>query len=306
MFDLVTVGHFSIDFILLPGEAKPKMRLGGPPTYTSISAKKVGAVVSVVSNVGRDFPEKYLRWLRRQGVDLSRLRINDMSKTTSFLIVYHADNSRDMFLKNRAQPIHAEDIEGLEAKALHISPIANEVSTTLIEEAANLAPTISLDPQGLLRRFDNSGKVFLERIDDISFLKRVEILKASVDELKALTGLDNIFKSLRKVMDLGVRVAIATIGGGGAYISFGNRVFYVPAAQPKRIIDPTGAGDSFIGGFLAEYVRGSDILWCASVGSSAASFAVEEVGPKGFKGRKKIYERAERVYEMVAETTIQI
>lgn len=303
MFDLVTVGHFSIDFILLPGEAKPKMRLGGPPTYTSLSAKKIGAEVSVVSNVGGDFPEKYLRWLRRQGVDLSRLRINKTSKTTSFLIVYYADSSRDMFLKNRAPPICVEDIEGLKAKALHISPIANEVSTTLIEEASNLAPTISLDPQGLLRRFDNNGKVLLQIIGDLSFLKHVEILKASVDELKTLTGLDNIFKSLRKAMDFGVKVAIATIGGGGAYISLGDRVFYVPAAQPKKIVDPTGAGDSFIGGFLAEYVRGADILWCASVGSSVASFAVEEVGPKGFKGRKRIYERAERVYEMVAEVT---
>ncbi|MEM2273362.1 MAG: carbohydrate kinase family protein [Candidatus Bathyarchaeia archaeon] len=299
MFDLVTIGHFSIDFILPLGGIKPKRRLGGSPTYTSISAKKIGALVSVVSKVGWDFPETYLRWLMRKGVDLSHLRIDKTSKTTSFLIKYGADEERDMFLKSRAPPISAEDVEGLETKVAHISPIANEVSITLIEEVAKMTSIVSLDPQGLLRQFDRDGKVFLHGISDLSFLKHVNVLKASEGELKSLTGLSDVLRSLEKIRGLGVEVAIATAGLRGAFIYFNNGVFYIPAAQPKKFVDPTGAGDSFIGGFLAEYVRGEDILWCASIGSSVASYVVEEVGPKGFKGKRKVYERAEWVYERI-------
>ncbi|MEM1586930.1 MAG: PfkB family carbohydrate kinase [Candidatus Bathyarchaeia archaeon] len=305
MFDLITIGHFSIDFILLPGETKPRRRPGGPPTYTSISARKIGATVSVVSKVGRDFPEAYLKWLRRQGVDLSHLRIDESSKTTSFLIRYYLDKEREMILRSRAPPIYAEDIKELEARAIHISPIANEVPITLIKKAANITLTLSLDPQGLLRRFNSEGKVSLHGIDDLSFLKYIEVFKASEMELKTLTGSRDTLKALRMVRGLGVKVAIATIGGGGAFISFNDRIFYIPAAQSKKFVDPTGAGDSFIGGFLAEYIKGEDVLWCASVGSSAASYVVEGVGPKGFKGRKKIYERSRKVYEGIIEATAQ-
>ncbi|MEM1515220.1 MAG: carbohydrate kinase family protein [Candidatus Bathyarchaeia archaeon] len=303
MFDLVTIGHFSIDFIIPLSGGKPRRRLGGPPAYTSISAIKLGAIVSVVSRSGGDFPETYLKLLMRNGVDLSRLRIDEASKTTSFLIRYRADGERDMFLKSRAQLISTEDIEGLEAKVVHISPIANEVPITLIKEVAEMVPTVSLDPQGLLRQFDDEGRVILRGIDDLNFLKHINIFKASESEIKALTGLGDVLRALEKINRVfGVEVAMATISRDGTLVSFNKGVFYIPAAQPKRLIDPTGAGDSFMGGFLAEYIRGKeDILWCASVGSSAASYVIEEIGPKGFKGGKKVYERARLVYEKIVK-----
>lgn len=306
MFDLVTIGHFSIDFIILPGESKPRRRLGGPPTYTSIPAKGLGASVSVVSRVGGDFPERYLGWLVRRGVDLSRLKVDGKSRTTSFLIKYREDGERDMILRGRAPPLSEEDIEGLEARAVHLSPIANEVPVTLIERAAETAPIVSLDPQGMLRQFDEEGRVFLCGINDLNFLKYVDILKASESELKALTGLSNVLRALEKVRSLGVNVAIATFGTGGALVSFGSAVYHVPAAQQNRIIDPTGAGDSFIGGFLAEYIRGEDLLWCVSVGSSVSSYVIEEVGPGGFRGRRRVYERARWVYERIVRVTVNI
>lgn len=304
MFDIVTIGHFSIDFILTAGAKRPRKRLGGPPTYTSISARKLDASVSVVSRVGGDFPDTYIRRLMREGVDLSRLKIDGGSRTTSFLIKYRADGERDMFLLSRAQPIALEDLRGIEAKAMHISPIANEITLTLIREVAESVPLVSLDPQGLLRGFSDDGRVFLHGIDDLSFLRYVSVLKASKEELRAMTGIDDAIRALRKVMELGVGVAIVTVGVSGAFVSTQDGVFYIPAAQPRRFVDPTGAGDSFMGGFLAEYLRGGDVLWCASVGSSAASYVVEEVGSEGFKGRRKVYERARWVYEKIVKVSM--
>lgn len=305
MFDLVTIGHFSIDLILPLGARKPRRRLGGPPTYTSVSARRLGVTVSVVSRVGRDFPEAYLRWLVKEGVDLSCLKIDETYGTTSFLIKYRVGGERDMFLRSRAPPISAEDMAGLEARAVHISPIANEVSITIVEKIANMAPVVTLDPQGLLRGFDSDGRVFLRGISDLTFLRHVDVLKASEGELKAMTGLSDVVKALEKIRGFGVKAAIATVGVSGAFISLNKGIFYIPAAPPRRFIDPTGAGDSFMGSFLTEYIRGEDALWCAALGSSAASYVVEEIGPKGFKGRRRVYERARWVYERIVKVAGQ-
>lgn len=279
--------------------------LGGPPTYTSMSARKLGASVSVVSRVGRDFPEAYVRRLMREGIDLSRLKVDRDCGTTSFLIKYRLNGERDLFLRSRSAPISVEDIAGLETRAAHISPIAREVPISLIGEVARLSPLVSLDPQGLLRDFDNDGRIFLRGIEDLAFLRNVDVLKASEGELRAMTGISDILRALEKVRSLGVKVAIATVGIVGAFAFLDNGVFYIPAATPKKFVDPTGAGDSFMGGFLAEYIRGEDLLWCAAVGSSAASYAVEDVGPGGLRGRKKVYERARWVYERIVKIASQ-
>jgi len=298
MFDMVVVGHFAIDLIIPLNGTKPRRRLGGPPTYVSLSAIKLDSSVSVISKVGGDFPEKYIFWLRRKGVDLSGLKIDETSKTTSFLIRYYPNGGREMILKSRAPSIFIEDLlSSPEAKAIHISPIANEVSTDLIREACSIAPIVALDPQGLLRCFNNDGRMRLHKIGSLDFLMNVEVLKSSEREIKVLTGRDNVLEALRKVRDYGVDVAIATMGERGAIISYNNKIFSVPAAKPKAVLDPTGAGDAFIGAFLAEYIRGENPLWCACMGTAASSFLIEKIGPKGFGNRKEVYKRAMEVYD---------
>lgn len=298
MFDIVTVGHFAIDFIIPLGETKPRKRIGGPPTYVSLSAKKLGSLVSVISKVGGDFPSKYIMWLRKQGIDLSGLKICESSKTTSFLIIYHPDGEREMFLKGRAPPILIEDLSPLlKAKVFHISPIVGEVSADLMRMVRNLTPIVSLDPQGLLRHFNEKGKVSLHGVNNIDFLKYVEVFKSSEVEIKVLTGKENTVEAIRKIRGYGVEIAIATMGWRGVLISFNNKIFSVPAAKSRAIIDPTGAGDAFIGAFLSEYIRGENPLWCACVGTAASSFLIEKVGPKGFRGKKDVYRRASEVYE---------
>ncbi|MBS7639684.1 MAG: PfkB family carbohydrate kinase [Candidatus Bathyarchaeia archaeon] len=298
MFDIVTIGHFAIDFIKPLVGTRLRKRVGGPPTYVSLSAKKLGSSVSVISKVGGDFPAKYIEWLRRMGVDLSGLKVCEDSKTTSFLLRYRPDGERDLILKGRAPPISIEDLSPqLKTRAIHISPIANEIAIDVIREAGNIAPIISLDPQGLLRRFDSDGRVSLHKMGELDFLRQVKIFKSSEREIKILTGREDTAEALRKIRGYGVEIAIATMGWKGSFISFNNKIFHVPAAKPRAIVDLTGAGDTFIGAFLAEYIKGKEPLWCACVGAAAASFLIERVGPRGFRGRRDVYRRAVDVYE---------
>lgn len=298
MFDIITIGHFALDLILLPGSPKPRKTLGGPPTYTSLAAKKMGASVSVISKVGGDFPEKYVKWLRDQGVDLSGLKISENFQTTSFMLKYYPGGERDLILRSRAPPISVEDLSpSMKARAIHLSPIVNEISANLIEMASSMTPIISLDPQGLLRRFNNDGKMSLQKIDDLSFLKYINIFKSSEKEIKALTGRESVTEAIDKVKSYGIEVAIATMGEKGSLLSFSNKFYKVPPAESKIILDPTGAGDVFIGAFITEYLRNADPLWCTCVGAAAASFVIEKIGPEGFRGNREIYRRAVPIYE---------
>ncbi len=298
MFDIITIGHFALDCIFLPGSPRPRKTLGGPPTYTSLAAKKMGAKVSVISKVGGDFPAKYVKWLREQGVDLSGLKISEDSQTTSFMLKYYPGGERDLILTSRAPPISAEDLSpSMKARAVHASPIANEISADLIKMVSYMGSIISLDPQGLLRRFDNYGKMSLQKMDDLSFLRYINIFKSSEKEIKALTGRESVTEAINKIRSYGIEVAIVTMGEKGSLLSFSNKFYMVPPAKSKIILDPTGAGDVFIGAFITEYLRNIDPLWCACVGAAAASFVIEKIGPKGFRGNREIYRRAAPIYE---------
>ena len=94
--------------------------------------------------------------------------------------------------------------------------------------------------------------------------------------------------------DLGPEIVIVTMGAKGSVLSVQGATYDVPACKSKRVVDPTGAGDVFIGGFLTEYIRQKDPFWCACVGSAAASLVVEDVGTTFFGEKEEIYRTSKR------------
>ena len=298
MFDLITVGHLAIDLVSSPRIISPKPRLGGPPTYVSLAAVKLDAKVSVVSKVGQDFPEDYVKWLRTNNVDLSGLKRVEDSLTTKFALKYQSNWKRKLQLKARAPPISASDIpDSLQAKAIHIAPIVNELSEDTVTKLQKSAKILSLDPQGFVRGFDSEGNVRLKRWREKSVLELIDIYKSSQDEIKAVTGISEIPLAAKKIQEYGVKIIIVTRSVQGSTLFFDDSFYNVLAYQPRTVSDPTGAGDSFIGAFLAEYIRGKDPLWSACVGSASASFVVEGIGPERFGEREETYERAKEIYE---------
>jgi len=297
MFDLVTVGHFTIDQIFSPKIATSKPTLGGSPTYVSLAAKKLGAKVSVISKVGGDFPSEYIEWLKTNEVDLSGLkRVRDAS-TTRFLLKYEKQK-RQLQLKNQAPPIYPKDIpSSLQAKAIHVAPIANELSQGVIDKLQGLTATLSLDPQGFVRKFDEQGNVRLGKWENPQVLQQIDIYKSSLDEIKAVTGLADLHLAVQKIHDYGAKIIVVTKGMKGSTLFFDEELHEIPACKPKVVQDVTGAGDAFIGAFLAEYVKEKDPVWCACVGSASASFVVEGFGPVVFGEKEETYKRAIRIYE---------
>ena len=299
MFDIVSVGHLSIDSIFLPDRNTPFVVLGGSAAYVSFAARRLDARVAVVSKIGDDFPAAYLWWLGQEGVDLSGVSKAANAQTTRFELKYSGDLSdRVLQLKNRAPLISVQDLpNSLKAKAIHIAPIAGEITYEIAEKLRSCADVLSLDPQGLVRNFNENGNVTLGSLIDKRILGLVDIYKSSLKEIQAVTGLSDINSAIKAVHEHGVKIVIVTLKANGAAVSVEDTIHNVPAYKPEKVIDPTGAGDAFIGSFLAEYVNGEDCSWCSYVGSAAASLVVEGIGPTFFGDKEEIYRRARLLYE---------
>jgi sugar/nucleoside kinase (ribokinase family) len=297
--DVAVVGHFAIDSIRLPSRSRPFVVLGGSVTYVSFVTKRLDSTVSIVSKVGEDFPEAYMWWLREEGIDLSCVTKLANEQTTRFELRYSKDlATRTLKLKSKASAIDVSDLPcSLRANAVHVAPIAGEISCEVVEQLKGCAEVLSLDPQGLLRKFDKNGKVTSRAPVDKRLFSLINVYKSSLDEIRALTGHSHLNSAIKAVHDFGVKTVIVTLGAKGAVLSVEKTIYNVPACKSRVFVDPTGAGDAFIGGFLAEYIRQKDSLWCACVGSAAASLVVEGIGPTFFGEKEEIYERARGIYE---------
>jgi sugar/nucleoside kinase (ribokinase family) len=299
VLDITSAGFFTIDSIILPSRQSPFVVLGGSAAYVSFASGHLGARVSVISKVGGDFPAAYSWWLRQESVDLVGLVRVENARTTRFELRYSTDLSdRILTLRDKAPPITVEDLpDPLKAKVIHIAPVAGEIAYEVVEKLRDRAEVLSLDPQGLVRCFDESGNVTVEPLIDKRVLPLVDIYKSSFKEIEAVTGQSELSAAVKAVHDLGVKIVIVTLGPNGAAVSVEGAIHNIPAYKPDKLVDPTGAGDAFIGGFLAEYVRGEDCAWCSCVGSAAASLVVEAIGPTSFGDKDELYRRARVLYE---------
>lgn len=299
VFDIVSVGHFCIDSICLPERQTPFVVLGGASTYVSIAAARLEARVAAVSKVGRDFPVSYRWWLEQEGVNLCGVTKDEDAETTRFELKYDVDMSdRVLVLKSKAPALTVDDLPNpLRTQAVHLAPVAGEIAYEVAESLKKCADVVSLDPQGLVRKFYADGRVVQNQLRDTSILDLVDIYKSSKNEIEAVTGLSDLHSAITAIHDHGVEVVLVTLGDRGVVLSFEGTVYEVPACKPEKLVDPTGAGDAFIGGFLSEYVNDENIQRCASVGVATASFVVEGIGPTFMWDKAQVYQRARELYE---------
>ncbi len=298
-FDLIVAGHFSIDSISLPNGANPYNMCGGAVTFVSHISTLLGAKTAIISKIGDDFPEEYLTRLKDEGIDLSGVKKAPGDVSTRFSLKYnHSLQNRKLRLISRTSPITINDLPpNFDSEIIHIAPIANEIQYDVIKSLRKTTNVLSLDPQGLLRDFNEKGYVLPGLPLEKRLLRMIDVYKSSHDEILIATGKKSLENSINSLHRLGVKIVIVTQGSLGSIISFEGCSYKIPAYPSTNIIDPTGAGDVFIGAFLTEYLNQEDTLWCASVGSAAASLIVESIGSTSFGDKHEICKRAQIIYE---------
>jgi sugar/nucleoside kinase (ribokinase family) len=298
LLDLLVVGHFAIDYVVRDGEALPPS-LGGTVTFSSLAAAGLGAKVGIVSKVGPDFRDDYVIVFGQHGIDVSGIK-KVKTPTTKYRLKYTGEE-RTLALLSKCDPITPKDIRSLRirATAIHLGPIAGEISLQTINEVVRVGKMILLDLQGVVRKFDKDGNVSVDRNPLLpEMVKNVTIAKATLKEGELVTkvsGSENVASSL---LDMGCKISIVTDGGKGSYISTRNgESFSIPAIKPRKVTDYTGAGDAYAGSFLVEYAKTKDARRSAIIASSAVSFKVEGHSTSGFASRKDIEERAKEYLE---------
>jgi sugar/nucleoside kinase (ribokinase family) len=205
-------------------------------------------------------------------------------QTGGFSLIYNGRGERTLDILGVAEPITHVPAVCAEAAAIIVGPFLQVTSPALIEQihAASDAP-LFLDPQGLLRRIGAGGRIEHYCPAELAQIASLfHVIKANELEAQVITGVDpreNGAKALQRLKALGCDIAIITLAEAGSLISDGERHFVIPAYETEAR-DPTGAGDTYMAGFLHAYLRDrTDLQVAGCFGAAAASIWIEHTGP---------------------------
>jgi sugar/nucleoside kinase (ribokinase family) len=287
-------GNLTLDE--LDRNGKVVVRPGGSALYSSLAAAYLGARVSVFSNVGRDYPRNMLSLISSRGIDVSAIKkLNSL--TTRFRISYGAD-SRKLKLIHLGQKVKPSRTHS-SFQAIHLGPVFSEVGLEELNYARRHSKFLSVDVQGLLRTKGPNGFVRLQsrRIDP--FLSKCNLLKATEDEARVIAPAATIVSTARRLLQKGAQYVIITRGRlGSLLVEREGAALHMPSVPESKLVDLTGAGDIFVGSWLATFLSVGDALWAGAVGSSFASLSVRGTGASKFRfAREELFRRASWAYK---------
>jgi len=279
---LLVVGSVALDSVETPFD-KVHEALGGSATYISLAASYFSAPVELVGVVGNDFPKIYIEMLEQHNIDLEGLQIIEGEKTFRWGGRYHYDlNVRDtLFTELNAfqnfNPVIPERFRKSRYICLgNIDPI---LQMRVLDQM--------IDPQFVVCDTMNFWITGMKQ-DLLKLLKRVHVLIINDSEARLLTEEPNLIKAAKQIRELGPEILIIKKGEHGAMLFTQDTIFSAPAYPMEIIFDPTGAGDSFAGGFIGYLHQTKDlsadnIKRAVIYGSSMASFCVEKFSTKGLE-----------------------
>ena len=287
-------GNLTLDD--LDQNGKPVVRPGGSALYSSFAAAYLGARVSVFSNIGRDYPRKVLSTFRRSGVDASRV-VKFEGLTTRFRISYRR-NSRTLELVHPGRILRPVPTVNL-FQGIHLGPVFNEIGLDVLSYSRQHSEFLTLDLQGLLRTVGQDGLVRLVRKNINPFLSECNLVKATEQEARVIAPTSTIVATARKLLQRGAQYAIVTRGRSGSLLvkTYGG-AFHIPSVPEGDVVDLTGAGDVFMGSWLATFIAAGDALWASAVGAAFASLSVRAIGVSKFRfARRELFRRASWAYK---------
>lgn len=275
---LLSIGTVAFDAIETPFGKTDKI-LGGAATYISLAASNYIQTPKIVSVVGDDFPEEHIKMLQDHGIDTKGLQQIKGGKTFFWSGRYHNDmNTRDTL---ETQLNVLEDFDPL---------IPEEYQDTKYLMLGNLSPVVQ---KKVIERLHKRPKLIV--MDTMNFwmdimmkelketLKLVDVLSINDEEARQLSGEYSLVKAAQIIMEMGPKYLVIKKGEHGALLFHKRAVFFAPALPLEDVFDPTGAGDTFAGGFIGHLAKTDDISFenmkrALIHGSAMASFCVEKFG----------------------------
>ena len=278
MNKLLIVGTVAFDAIETPFGKTDKI-LGGAATYIGLSASFFNLQSAIVSVVGDDFPQEYLDLLTSRNIDISGLEVVKGGKTFFWSGRYHNDlNSRDTLdtqlnVLADFQPKVPQDYKNSDIVMLgNLHPL---VQSSVLDQMETQPKLVVLDTMNFW--MDCALPELLEVI------KRVDVITINDEEARQLSGEYSLVKAAAKIHTMGPKYVVIKKGEHGALLFHNKEVFFAPALPLEEVFDPTGAGDTFAGGFAGYITQSENISFdnmknAIIQGSNLASFCVEKFG----------------------------
>ncbi|HPT02947.1 MAG TPA: PfkB family carbohydrate kinase [Bacteroidales bacterium] len=298
---VVIVGTVAFDKIETPFGKTDKI-LGGAATYISLAASRLTTDVKLVSVVGGDFPAENIELFHRHSINTEGLQVRPEGKSFFWWGKYHIDmNSRDTL---------ATELNVL-ADFDPVLPASYQTPDFLM--LGNLTPSVQMRVIDQLKRrpklivMDTMNYWMDTAWDDLlKVVSKVDVLTINDAEARQLANEYSLVKAAQKILNMGPKFLVIKKGEHGAMLFNKNQVFFAPALPLEEAFDPTGAGDTFAGGFIGHLARTQDISFdnmknAIIYGSALASFAVEKFGTEGLMNltEKMINDRVQLFIDLV-------
>jgi len=289
--DIVVVGHLSRDLLVTPKTTREA--LGGGTAYAMLAPSLGISKCGIVSCVGNDFDEEYMRALAKSGLDMTGIN-QDGPHTTRFINQYDSTGARTQRVEAIAAPIKRNALleHHLQSRVIHFCPLIGEIGISCIKAAKEAGALISLDPQGFLRTVQGDRVVPKEWTDRAAVLEHVDVLKLDEAELKSAVGTTTEIVAVSKLLSEGPEIVIVTRDRRGSTIYTQESRIDIPLVLADQLVDTTGSGDTYAIGFLVEYTRNENLRQAGVFGASCASFNLETMGPYDMPTRKQVESRA--------------
>ena len=298
---LIVVGTMAFDAIETPF-GKIDQIVGGSATYVAYAASNFVKPIKQISIVGADFPGEEMDELKRRGVELEGVEVDSNKKSFFWSGKYHLDmNTRDTLVTDLnvladLDPIVPESYQS--AEFLMLGNLDPRIQKKVIEQLKERPKLIVMDTMNF---WMESALPELEEV-----LTMVDVLMVNDSEARQLSGQFSLVKAAKTILSMGPKYLIIKKGEHGALLFHEDRVFFAPALPLEDVFDPTGAGDTFAGGFIGHIARTKDISFenmktAIIVGSAMASCCVEKFGPVRLKEITKtdIEERIQQFVQLV-------
>ena len=280
---LITVGTMAFDAIETPFGKIDKI-VGGSATYVAYAAINFVKPVQQISIVGYDFPKEEMQELKKRGVQLDGVAIVPDKKSFFWSGRYHEDmNSRDTLVTDLNvladfNPKVPDSYQG--AEFLMLGNLSPSIQTSVISQLKQRPKLIVMDTMNFWME--------IAMPDLTEVLKQVDMLLVNDAEARQLTGQFSLVKAAKEIMKMGPKYLIIKKGEHGALLFYDDLVFSAPALPLEDVFDPTGAGDTFAGGFMGHIARTKDLSFdnmkrAIIIGSAMASFCVEKFGTTRLK-----------------------
>ncbi|KRP30194.1 MAG: sugar kinase [Cryomorphaceae bacterium BACL22 MAG-120619-bin32] len=278
MSKLLAVGTVAFDAIETPFGKTNKI-LGGSGTFVGLAASQFGIETGIVSVVGGDFPEAYLSMMNEKGINTDGIEIIKSGKTFFWSGRYHNDmNSRDTLITELNvledfKPVVPEKFR--DAKIVMLGNLHPSVQDSVIAQMTEKPTLIVLDTMNFWMN------IALEELHQV--LKKVDVITINDEEARQLSGEYSLVNAAKKIHDMGPKFVVIKKGEHGALLFNEGNMFFAPALPLAEVFDPTGAGDTFAGGFCGYLAKTGDISFenmknAIIYGSNLASFCVEKFG----------------------------